>query len=264
MKRKVVVISIAVLIAVGSAGAMSITETQFDVVAGQFTEANASVTDQDTLQQTHPDHLLVESMVWSGGWVPTDGPGWGGWTVQNAMKDAGSDWWAYNGFSTIGVDGIGDGYLDYRWKDDYQYHPAFDGWDLDSISILVGIADGAIDRVNYKFRIEVLSHDWLSWTTLDMDQGTPGQQDWLIGGSDTIGVGTKIEINDIGIQDIRGFRITANAGWTAAYNNDGTANPNQIWAATQIAEIDVNLVPEPATIGILGLGGLLLRKRKNR
>jgi hypothetical protein len=223
-----------------SANAITITETQFDVVAGEFTEENASISNVDTLQKTHPDHLLIESMVWNGGWVHTDGPMWGGVSTADALKDAGDEWWQYNAVTTIGVEGVGAGYIDYRWKDDYEYHPAFDGWDLDSISILVGQSDVNLQRVNYKLRIEVLSHDWLSWQDIDMSDA-PGIQQWLEGGSDTVGVGTKIEIKNIGIEDIRGVRVYVEQGWQAAFNNDGTANTGQFWGSPLIAEMDINL-----------------------
>jgi hypothetical protein len=68
-----------------------------------------------------------------------------------------------------------------------------------------------------------------------------GQQEWLIGGSDRVGVGTKIDIEDIGIENIRGFRMTVEQGWQAAFNNDGTPNAGQFWGSPMIAEIDVNL-----------------------
>ncbi len=253
----------AVFSVIAQAGAVTITETRFDNVAGEFNEQRAGVTNQDTLQQTHPDHLMVESMVYDGGWVESDGPMWGGVTAADAVKDAGSDWWAFGGMTTIGLDGVGDGYLDFRWKDEYEQHPAFDGWDLASISILIGDNTPGIDRVNYKFRVDVLSHDWSSWQTIDMSDD-PGQQDWLEGGSDTIGIGTKIDIDDIGISDIRGFRITANQGWQAAYNNDGSVNENPFWGSTHISEIDVELVPEPSAILLLGIGGTMLNRRKRK
>jgi hypothetical protein len=240
-----------------SSQAIDVTETQFDIVAGEFTEANASVTDEDTLQKTHPDHLLIESKVWDtsvGAWVDTDGPMWGGVETKDAVKDAGVEWYDYNGITTIGVEGVGAGYLDYRWKDDYEFHSAYDGWDLDSISILVGQNDPCLARVNYQLRIQALvtlpNGDWDWWdngfTTgqpgaLDMDPCTPGLQEWLTGGSDTVGIGTKIVIDDIGIQNIRGFRITAEQGWQAAYNNDGTQYSGQFWGSPLIAEMDVNL-----------------------
>jgi hypothetical protein len=253
--------------------AMTITETEFDVVAGEFTEANASVTDQDTLQKTHPDHLLIESKVWDGagvdpnwngpGWYDTDGPMWGGVKTSDALKDAGTEWYEYNGFTTVGITGVGAGYVDYRWKDDYEFHSAYDGWDLKDISILVGMNDPNLSIVNYKIRIQVKNNDWTWWDNgfptspqpglIDMDPSTPGILDeWLIGGSDTIGVGTKIEIKDIDIQNIRGFRMTVEQGWQAAYNNDGSPNPNANdptnWGSPLIAEVDVNLqIMDPNT-----------------
>ncbi len=240
----------SILFVFNSAWAMTVTETQFDVVAGEFTEENVSVTDQDTLQKTHPDHLFIESKVWNGQWVETDGPMWGGIETKDAVKDAGADWWDYNGFTTIGVEGVGAGYLDYRWNDAYEFHSAYDGWDLDSISILIGANDPALQRVNYQIRIQVMMNDWTWYDNgfatgnpgaLDMDPETAGLQEWLMGGSDTIGVGTKIDINDIGIQNIRGFRITVEQGWQAAYNNDGTPNSGKFWGSPMISEIDVNL-----------------------
>jgi hypothetical protein len=244
-----IIILVAVMLLVGSARALTITETPFDNVIGR-NEAHSGVSHVDTLQRTHPDHLHIESMVWdvgTGGWVETDGPMWGGVTTANALKDAGSDWWAYGGFTTIGLDS-GAGYIDYRWKDDYEGGSAFDGWVLDSISILVGIQDNALDRVNYRFKIEVLSHDWQTWTTLDMSDEA-GQQDWLIGGSDTVGVGTKIEITGIDIDDFRGVRIISEPGWQAAFANDGTPI-SPIWGSTLVSEVDINLVPEPATLAL--------------
>lgn len=245
---------------VNQSWALTVTETEFDIVAGEFSEVNASVTDQDTLQKTHPDHLLIESMVWDQygvvagwtgpGWYHTDGPMWGGVTTQDACKDAGPEWWAYNGFTTIGVEGIGAGYIDYRWKDDYEFHPAYDGWDLDNISILIGIDDPDLERVNYKLRIQVMMRDWTWWDNgyavgqpgaLDLDPDTAGLQEWLQGGSNTTGVGTKIIIDDINIKDIRGFRLTVEQGWQAAFENDGSPNGSQFWGSPMIAEVDVNL-----------------------
>jgi hypothetical protein len=259
--KKLVLVTAILFMAELSFG-ISIVETQFDNVVGR-NEANSGVSNQDTLQKTHPDHLVIESKVWdvgTNGWVDTDGPPWGGVTTANALKDAGSDWWAYGGFSTIGLDS-GAGYIDYRWKDDYEFHSAFDGWDLDSISILVGIQDNALDRVNYQFKIEVLSHDYGTWTTLDMSDDL-GQQDWLTGGSDTIGIGTKIEITEIDIEDIRGVRIISEPGWQAAYNYDGSPVDGNYWGSPIVSEVDINLVPEPATLALLCLGGLFVRRRK--
>ena len=264
MRRKNLLVSLlCIFVVFGSVNAATVSEIRFDNGQGEFTQDKAWVTDQDTLQKTHPDHLLVQSKAWdpgANGWVPTDGPMWGNVKSKDAVKDAGSEWWAFGGMTTIGgIGALGDGYLDFRWTDDYEYHPAFDGWDLDRIEILVG-DNTLFDRTNYKFRVEVLSHDWLSWTTIDMSDDA-GQQDWLTGGSDRKGVGTKIIIDDINISDIRGFRITSNGLWQASYDNAGNS-VTPFWGNTHISEIDVFLTPEPATMVLFGLGGLFIARRK--
>jgi hypothetical protein len=85
-----------------------------------------------------------------------------------------------------------------------------------------------------------------------MDLGTAGTQVDLIGGSDQAGYGTKIVIDDIDMDNIRGVRVLSKGLWQS----------DDVWAPALINEIDVQMVPEPATMFILGLGGLLLRKRK--
>jgi len=225
----------------------TLTETQFADSAR--TEANSATSNLDTLQATNPDHLITESMVWDGGWVPTDGPAWGAVTTLEAVRDAGPEWWAYNQNTTIGVDGIGDGYIDFRWKDEYDASPAYTGRDLDRIDILVGAAGIYSDRVNYTFRIEALSHDWQTWTPI-----TDGKH---VGGSNILGIGTLISITDIGIRNIRGIRVTADGGWQPGANGD-------FWGATEVMEMDVYLVPEPATLGLVGIAGagMLFFRRK--
>ncbi|WP_186804681.1 PEP-CTERM sorting domain-containing protein [Limihaloglobus sulfuriphilus] len=222
------------------------TLTEWHVPFADRSEVDHGCSNLDTYQATDPAHLTEESMVWNnpggGGWIATDGPMWGGLTTLQAIKDAGDQWWAFNGNTTIGVDGVGDGYVSVIWESGYDSSPAYTGRELDQIDILVGNGPGDV-RVNYKFMIESLAIGETAWTPI-----TDG---FLTSDSNATGTVSKISITDIGLENTSGVRIIAN-GLTQADGN---------WAATDIVEVDINLVPEPATMVLLGLGGLLVRKR---
>jgi hypothetical protein len=138
---------------------------------------------------------------------------------------------------TIGLDGSGS-YLDMVFGSKETGYQG--GRTLDSIIITTSCATP--DRVNYEYYFQYMAYS-----------GGGGDITSAIGGSNTAYVGTQIALTDINIEDIYGIRIWANPACNP---------PDGQWRAAMVEEVDVNLIPEPATITLLGIGLLALRRRR--
>jgi len=185
-----------------------------------------------------------EGLMPGGGWLqgPTDGESLGAWTAHTPAAGV-RYFWLLNE-EHLAPDGTTSAHLG-------------DGWDWSGISQLVS---GFVPGQLYE-----LSLAGVAYGGSENHPGATVQVANLTSGLDALAPTIMPLAGELYVDEFlySSFQFTAsNTELDLSIFSPGSDGENNIWAATHVDDVSITLVPEPATMCLLGLGGLFLRRRR--
>ena len=130
------------------------------------------------------------------------------------------------------------------------YGVAFEWWIANAGVVYQDVAVTALEEYNYSMMASKDAGDLTGAYTMDIE--------WFDSGAGSLGVDSlDVTLLLTTVMAPYGFDATAPAGAVTARVGLGVVDGNIVMKADELT-----LVPEPATLCLLGIGGILLRRRK--